>query len=187
MNLKTLFLGALASVGLAGTASAAYVPATWTDTYDVGTAIYISKGNPHTYFHDITWDGFNVGSDWVKSFSLSINVYDDPNDWSKLLDIEIPVVELPGYEGSVWLFETILDGFTVAGKAALNLTGMFDVTISAGCDPLFGYCGDFYFGGSKLVATGYSNVAQVPEPSTLGVFGLGLLGIAFASRRRRQS
>jgi hypothetical protein len=27
---------------------------------------------------------------------------------------------------------------------------------------------------------------DVPEPATLGVFGLGLLGLGFASKRRRQ-
>lgn len=191
MNLKTLFLGALASVGLAGTANAAYVPATWTDTYDVGTGIYVSSGNSHSYFHDITFDGFRPGIDVVESFRLNISWFDDANDvtlWGFDIDPESPNVTLPGYDGDLWVFETLLGGFTIAGWVSLNLTGTLDVTISTGCGLLGLSCGgDFVFAGSELIAKGYSQVAAVPEPSTLGVFGIGLLGIAFASRRRRQS
>ena len=57
------FFSLIALAGLTGTAQAAFVPATWTDEYI--TTQEISGGSPAQYFHDITYDGFNVGSDIV--------------------------------------------------------------------------------------------------------------------------
>jgi len=42
-------------------------------------------------------------------------------------------------------------------------------------------------GGHTTTTTSSSGGTQVPEPGMLGMFGLGLAGIAFARRRRRQS
>ena len=38
--------------------------------------------------------------------------------------------------------------------------------------------------GSMLFADNWSQVSAVPEPSIIALFGLGLVGIGFARRRR---
>lgn len=189
MKLRTLFFGLVAALGLAGTANAAYVPATWTDTYDVGTGIYLGPGESYSYWHDITFDGFNVGTDFVDDFLLTINLFDDKDSlWESL---EFGFVDLPGVLGDVFVWDFSHDtvaGVSVLGLLELNVYGTLSVTIQSVCDPFFGVvCGDFYFGGSQLVASGYTPGAatSVPTPGTLGLFGIGLLGIAMAARRRR--
>lgn len=86
-SLARSLISLVALAGLAGTAQAAYVPATWSDTYDVGTGVYIGSGQSYGYWHDITSDGFNVGSDLVDNFKLSIGLFDDVND--KWYDLEL--------------------------------------------------------------------------------------------------
>jgi hypothetical protein len=71
-------------------------------------------------------------------------------------------------------------GWSVAGLLELNSLGSLSVTITS----LFG---DFVFGGSHLVANGLASTGpatSVPEPSTLALLGLGLLGIAVGARRK---
>ena len=67
-------------------------------------------------------------------------------------------------------------GWSIAGLFELNLLGSLHVTITA-------LTGDFMFGGSHLVADGYTN--NVPEPSTIALLCIGLLGIAAGARRRK--
>jgi hypothetical protein len=184
MNLKHLFFGALAAIGLSATANAAYVPATWTDAYDVGTGVYIGSGDKYEYFHDITFDGFNVGQDLVTSFYVTIDLFDD----DKKDSIEIGTIDIPGLLGDRLVYNFGVKTFTgsILGLLELNAYGTLSVTISS-------LIGDFVFGGSTLVANGLAYTSgtvtppstEVPEPATLGIFGLGLLGVAFAARRRR--
>lgn len=175
-----LLLGLLA-FGFTGTASASYVSATWEDNYDVGTGILISDGDSYEYFHDLTLDGFNVGQDLVTDFLLSIDLYDD-GDWK----LEVASVDLPGLLSDRWVSSfnfgegAYEGGWSIIGLIELNLLGSLTVTISS-------LYGDFIFGGSDLVAHGYTRggTQSVPEPGTLGMLGVGLLGIALAARRRK--
>ena len=75
------------------------------------------------------------------------------------------------------LGEVDLGEYTVDLTAWIQLqdTGLLDVTLSS-------TGGDFYFGSSKLTVTGDS--APVPEPSTLLLMGIGLLGLVGYSRKR---
>lgn len=169
----------IALLGLAGTAQAAYVPATWSDS--IGTDVYLGAGQSLQYSHDITSAGFNVGSDIVTNFLLTIDLFDDKND--KWYELEAAFIDLPGYIGdgfatSFTFGDDAYAGWSIAGLFELNLLGTLTVTITS-------IYGDFMFGGSDLVANGYA--ASVPEPSTLGLLGIGLLGIAAASARRRKA
>lgn len=170
------FFSLIALAALTGTAQAAFVPATWTDDYI--TTQEVSVGSPATYFHDITFDGFNVGSDIVTDFLLTIDLYDDASD--KRFEGELAFVDIPGVIGDRFVSnfqfgDGAYVGASLVGIFELNLLGQLSVTISA-------VYGDFLLTGSHLVANGLQ--ASVPEPGTLGLLGLGLLGIAAGARRR---
>lgn len=173
--IRSLF-GLIAVIGLGSTAQAAYIPATWTDHVNGG--VTLNGGDSITYSHDIS-DDFNAGSDLVTDFLLSIDLYDDKQD--KWYDLEAAFVDVPGLLGDTVVLNFGNDayqGWSVAGLVELNLFGTLTVSITS----LFG---DFVFGGSDLVANGYANASSVPEPATLGLLGMGLLGIAAGSRRRK--
>lgn len=175
-TLSRALISLVALVGFAGAAQAAYVPATWSD--NVAGSTYVSNGGSHSYSHDLTGAGFNVGSDLVTDFVLSIDLFDDKRDgW---FELEAAIVDIPGIIGDKLVFNFGNDAYTgwsVAGLLELNAFGTLSVTITS----LFG---DFVFGGSDLVANGYAKTTSVPEPSTLALLGLGLLGVAAGARRK---
>jgi hypothetical protein len=178
-SLNKALISLVALVGLSGTANAAYV--SWESDYAGPDKLLSASGvKTFSYTHDIKTDGFTVGSDLVTDFLLTIDLYDDSRSdgWEKAS------INVPGWLGDKevssfsYSNEEYSSGWSFAGLVELNIWGTLSVTITA-------IAGDFYFAGSHLVANGFGSSTKVPEPSTLALLGLGLLGVAAGVRRRR--
>jgi len=164
---------------LAGAAWA--VPWTWTDIVDPAPDILINNANPYLYTHDIRGDGFDPGSDFVRDFSLYINLYDD----SQIDGAERVRVTLDGwwFAGTYNAANDINLGYGLFGSLFLLEDGLLRVRLTA-------TRGDFMFADSTLTANGnetapVSEAAPVPEPATLLLLGSGLLALAGFHRKSR--
>lgn len=171
---KLLAIGLLC--GLGQTASA--LPTTWVDPIDFNPDVYLDNLKSFSYQHDITDSGFNAGTDDVYSYSLALNLFDDASgDW-----LEVAYIDLPGLFGDRIFFDLSgleYGGTSVEGYAQLESTGKLNVTVAS--------LGDFFIGSSLLTVQGNSGGdsarVAVPEPGTLALMGLGLLGVAFSRKK----
>ncbi len=179
-----VFLCAVTLVfGVVGSAGA--VPWTWTDNYDPDD-IFFSGGHHggiqnHTFVHSIIDEGFDPFEDLVITYDLTMNFYDDSYGRNEPGDrpFEWVSIDLPGFIADQVVeidFSDVDLGMSLFGWAQLNLTGELTVNIER-------VKGDFYFGQSQLAAHG-NETAPVPEPSTILLLGVGLLGLAGFSRKR---
>lgn len=183
-------VAALTGMALVSMAANAVPVTTWTDVKSPHA--YVAEGATFSYTHSIVPD-FTPGFDTVTSFDLAIDLYDDslfgiPEFWEN----ESASIKLAGTfsgtsESGWWTLFTLPDyvvnGSVVASALAqLNKFGELTVTVSS-------VFGDFIVGNSVLKAYGTEGTASVPvpEPGTLGMLGLGLLGVAFVARRRKNN
>lgn len=179
--LNRFFALLLLAIGFATAARADYIPATWTDSANVGSGVYIGSSRSHTYTHDVTDNGFRPLNDLITGFRLSINLADDSR--SIFEGPELAFVDLPGAFGDSFVHNFGMSGeefggWSILGLLQLNVLGTLTVTISS-------VWGDFNLVGSTLTASGFANTASVPEPGALGLLGIGLMGAALSMRRRK--
>lgn len=180
VSMKFMKSGLLAAllIGAAGTANA--VPYTWVDYIDFVPDVKVQNWQTYAYEHDIKQEGFTPLSDSIDGYSLIIDLYDDGDAEAEKVLVQVPNFLGQGNQTFFDLSGQEFGGWSIVGWAQLMLTGELDVAITS-------KTGDFYLASSTLTVWGNETSNKVPEPATLGLMGLGLLGIGALARRKKRS
>jgi hypothetical protein len=106
-------------------------------------------------------DSFSASGSFVDCYSFNLAATGNVSDLVFSLDPLLNKLDIT-------LSSIVLSsGSLIISGTVTNVAGLWNVPV--------GYAG-------LLIATGPGS--NVPEPATLGLFGIGLLGVAFATRRR---
>jgi len=172
--MKKIIFTVCAIIALAANALA--IPYTWVDTIDFTPDRFVSNFQATSYTHNIVDNFFNPGQDTISSYSLKVKLYDNGGrcDFGELAFINQPGLAGDGFYTFNYSNQTF--GWSLAGLISLNSLGKLDVTVSS-------VFGDFYLDSSVLTAFG-NEVAPVPEPGTMVLLGIGMLGLAIYGKRR---
>lgn len=183
---------------LAAMASANAIPITFIDAYDpvAGTGnlwfgTTASGVSTHSFTHDITDNGYNADYDTITGVSIALSFLDDNDVAAESVTFTFDGV---GF-GTVVLASGTTIGITTFSNSttpALSTSSLLDGLLTVKLD-LAGTTGgaaggrsDFFFVGSTLTVNAERATPQsaVPEPATVLLFGLGLLGLGWSLRRK---
>ena len=149
--------------------------ATVIDTVKPASVQKIGNDDVFTYTHDFKEEGFVIGKTTYASGVLTVRLVDGSasetghitigDQTLSFANVENGTKDLPAPYGSYYTIT--LDA---ASLKDLNADGKISYTVT-------GDSADFYFAGSTLTAS------DVPEPMSLGLLAIGMLGFGAARRR----
>ncbi|HSB95579.1 MAG TPA: PEP-CTERM sorting domain-containing protein [Spongiibacteraceae bacterium] len=156
---------------------------TWDQTINFDPAPQITSKSSYSFTHDLTlpnsgYDNFVVGSDSIDNYSLILGLRNDA-----IGQIDYVTISQPGLFSSStlknWSVRSVTSNETYQGILSLNDSGKLAITIST----IFG---NFFLDTSELIATGtQGSQASVPEPASIALLAVGLIGIAVMRRTSR--
>ncbi len=167
----------LMMIGMTGIVSATSI--TYTDVYEADHQYMRGSlwgaDDSVSWTFDITDDGFDAATQDVISADMVLNFQDDRGRRRKFdFFWEFARLEV-GTNSFRWEVDSGDRSFALSSLVTLSDTGRVDVTLTA-------LLGDFYFNSATLTAEA---IAPIPEPATLLLMGIGLVGIAGFRRRKR--
>jgi hypothetical protein len=165
---------------LSGVATTAHA-ITFVDSWNPNPNVNLSSSNrTYSYTHNILDNGFNPSTDTLTSASVALAFQDTGDaDFSFfgfcISGCEEISVSLDGTSTGSFEVDTGVATFNVLSKLA---DGILNVVINW-------QDGDIRFDDSTLTAVATRSAAQVPEPASFILLGLGLLSTVWVARRQK--
>ncbi|VAW95086.1 RND efflux system, inner membrane transporter CmeB [hydrothermal vent metagenome] len=179
-NLKRLVFTLILALGTTGIVNANIV---YTDTYDAGgirmNGTLFGADDSVSWQFNILDAGYNPASQEITSATIGLNLRDDRGWFERFLIPEFANLSA-GLNTYSWEVDTGTSSFSIDSLLTLSDTGLLDVTLVA-------TFGDFYFDYATLTVDAVNGAVQIPEPTSLALMGLGLLGLAFVQRRKKSA